>query len=75
MLPNTVDVSELVGTATVTYEIPFEGNDNIITELTLEDIVTEGGIDIVSEEPVSGTAYIVTVTYNGNTYTSGNVSS
>ena len=57
----TVDMSELVGTATVSYVIPFEGTDNIITELTLEDIVTEGGIDIVSEEAVSGTAYIVTV--------------
>ena len=69
----TVDMSELVGTATVSYEIPFEGTDNIITELTLEDVITEGGIDIVSENPFSGTAYVITVTYNGNTYSSGNV--
>jgi hypothetical protein len=69
----TVDMSELVGTATVAYEIPFEGNDNIITELTLEDIAAENGIDIVSENPVSGTPYVITVIYNGNIYSSGNV--
>jgi len=62
-----------VGTATVSYVIPFEGTDNIITELTLEDVITEDGIDIVSESAYSGTAYVITIIYNGNTYSSGNV--
>jgi len=69
----TLDMSELVGTSTVTYTIPFEGTDNVITELSSEDVITETGIDIVSEQAVSGTAYVISVNYNGKTYSSGNV--
>ena len=68
-----VDVSELVGDINVDYVIPFEGLDNIITELTSEDIETESGEEIVSEEPQTGTGYTITVDYDGNTYTTGNV--
>ena len=69
----TVDMSELVGTSTVSYIIPFEGNDNIITELNSSNVITEGDINMVSESPISGTGYVINLSYNGKTYSSGNV--
>jgi hypothetical protein len=68
-----VDVSEFVGDVDVNYIIPFEGFDNIITELTDDNIETEVGQEIVSEEAQTGTGYTITVNYNGQVYTTGNV--
>jgi len=68
-----VDLSEVVGDVDVDYVIPFEGLDNIVTELSADDIQTESGEDVVTEVAQTGTGYTISVTYNGNVYTTGEV--
>ena len=68
-----VDLSQLVGDVTIDYVIPFEGTDNVITELISVDTITEVGFDIVSEAPFAGRQYTITAVYNGITYTTGGV--
>ena len=68
-----VDVTTKTGTITVDYIIPTEQVQDIITESTQENIVTEGGVEIETESSQSFTFYTVNVIYNGVTYSSGPV--
>ena len=66
-----VDVTDETGTVYIDYVIPFENTDPIITEGTEQQIVTEGGDDIITEGQSSGTGYTIQAIYNGVTYSTG----
>ncbi len=66
-----VNVTSSVGIITVDYVIPTEQVQDIITESTQENVVTEAGVNIETESSQSTTFYTVNVVYNGVTYTSG----
>ena len=78
VLPNQsftycVDVGNLLGLVDVDYIIPFEGFDNIITELNDNTVTELNADDIVTEVPLTGTGYTITAVYNGITHTTGTV--
>jgi len=68
-----VELGEFLGIVTITYTIPFQSTDNVITEGS-SNVVTElNSEDIVSESASSGTGYVITATYGGVQFTSGTV--
>ena len=66
-----VDLEEQIGTVLVTYNIPLEGSQPIITEATSQDIETETGSIIETEGAIGVVGYTIKAIYNGVTYTSG----
>ena len=66
-----VDLEPQEGTVVVRYEIPTEGPQNIITEATSQNIITEGGDDITTEGGVGVVGYTISATYNNNVTTTG----
>ena len=67
-----VDVTQALGTVTVSYTIPQEGEEDIISETSVL-MQTETGDQIITEGSVSQTKYVIQVIYDGITYTSGTV--
>jgi hypothetical protein len=67
-----VDVTQALGTVTVSYTIPKEGEEDIISETNVL-MQTETGDQIITEGSVSQTKYVIQVIYDGITYTSGTV--
>ena len=65
-----VDLEEQLGTVIVRYNIPLEGPQDIITEATSQDIITETGSQITTEGSVGVVGYTVKV-HNGVEHTSG----
>jgi hypothetical protein len=66
-----VDLEEQIGDVLVSYVIPDEGSQDIITELTSQDIITEGGDKIGTEGATSPIGYTITAIYDGVTTTTG----
>ena len=66
-----VDLEPQEGTVVVRYEIPTEGPQNIITEATSQNIITEGGDDITTEGGIGVVGYTISATYNNNVTTTG----
>lgn len=65
-----VDVTQQLGTVTVTYTIPQEGEEDVVSETNVL-MTTESGDQIITEGSVSQTKYTIQVIYDGVTYTSG----
>ena len=66
-----VDLEEQLGTVVVRYNIPLEGSQNIITEATSQDIITEGGDQIETEGAIGVVGYTITALYDGGSVSSG----
>ncbi len=60
-----VELEEQLGTVVVRYNIPLEGSQDIITEATSQDIITEGGDQIETEGAIGVVGYTVTALYDG----------
>ncbi len=68
-----VDLTEFLGQTEIRYTIPFEGDDDILTESS-DLLLTElNSNQQTSEVPLSGTGYVITAVYNGATYSTGTV--
>ena len=78
-----VNVTQEVGTVDIEYAFPSGGNNTLITEDgtgTLDEIlfaetgsVAANGGTLVTEDSTSNNGYTITVLYNGNTFTTGEV--
>ena len=66
-----VDLEEQIGTVLVTYNIPLEGPQPIITEATSQNIITESGDNIETEGAIGVVGYTIRAIYNGVTTTTG----
>ena len=66
-----VDLEPQEGTVVVRYELPLEGPQNIITEATSQNIVTEAGDDITTEGGVGVVGYTIKAYYNNIETTTG----
>lgn len=66
-----VDVTQEIGDVVIDYIIPPAPEDNIITELTGENIITETGAEVISQTSLTGIGYSISIVYNGVTYTTG----
>lgn len=66
-----VDLEEQLGDVLITYNIPLEGPQPIITEATSQDIITESGDTIETEGAVGVVGYTIRAIYNGTTTTTG----
>lgn len=68
-----VDLTEFLGETEIKYTIPFEGNDAVNSEAGVNIVTELNSNQIVSENVLSGTGYVITAVYNGITYSTGNV--
>lgn len=68
-----VDVGNLLGLVDIDYIIPFEGFDNIVTEVSQNTVTELNSDDIVTEMPLTGTGYTITAVYDGVSHTTGTV--
>ncbi len=66
-----VDLGNLLGLVDIDYIIPFQGFDNIVTELSSNTITELSADDIVAEATLTGTGYTITAVYNGGSHTTG----
>lgn len=73
-----VNVTQEVGTVRIDYVIPNAEESDIITEANtpsagtgLQEVVTEQGLELVTERTSSGVGYIIEVIYNNVRYTTG----
>jgi len=66
-----VDLEPQEGTVVVRYELPLEGPQDIITEATSQDIITEGGDVIQTEGGVGVVGYTIKAYYNNIETTTG----
>ena len=66
-----VDLEPQEGTVVVRYELPLEGPQNIITEATSQNIITEAGDDITTEGGVGVVGYTIKAYYNNIETTTG----
>ena len=77
ILPNQteqycVNLGSTVGIVDIDFTIPFQGYDNIVTELNSANTITEQNADeIVAEATVSGIGYTIEAIYNGITHSTG----
>ncbi len=73
-----VNVTQEVGTVRVDYVIPNAEESGIITEPNtpsvgngLQDVITEQGLNMVTQRTSSGVGYVIEAIYNNVTYTTG----
>tara|TARA_B100000902_G_scaffold108276_3_gene110018 strand:- start:13251 stop:17765 length:4515 start_codon:yes stop_codon:yes gene_type:complete len=73
-----VNVTQEIGTVSVDYVIPNADESPIISEANtpssgtgLQDVVTEQGLELVTEKTSSGVGYVIEAIYNNITYTTG----
>ena len=66
-----VDLEEQLGDVLITYNIPLEGPQPIVTEATSQDIITESGDTIETEGAIGVVGYTIRAIYNGTTTTTG----
>ena len=66
-----VDLGNLLGLVDIDYIIPFQGFDDIVTELNSTTITELSEENIVAEEVLTGTGYTITAVYNGGSHTTG----
>ena len=73
-----VNVTQEVGTVRIDYVIPNAEESDIITEANtpstgngLQDVITEQGLELVTERTSSGVGYVIEVIYNNVRYTTG----
>lgn len=66
-----VDLTNFLGLVDIDYIIPFQGFDDIVTELNSTTITELSQENIVAEEVLTGTGYTITAVYNGGSHTTG----
>ena len=66
-----VDLENLLGVVDIDFVIPFQGFDNIVTELNSNTVTETNSNEIVAETTISGVGYTITAVYNGVSHTTG----
>ena len=67
-----VDLTDQIGLVTVSYVIPKEGEQDIISETSVL-MTDESGVQLITEGSQSQVGYTIKAIYKGVTYTSGSV--